>query len=107
MFDISTYISLAQTFGFGVAQTSLVVFLLWKIATNHLKHIADDIKIISKDVKNVANEPNREVKISDGKNTLVILLDIVINSVAIKKLKLTSKAIPISFGRSFINHSHN
>jgi len=56
MFDINIYLKLLETFGFGVAQTGLVVFLLWKIATNHLRHIGDDIKTVSKDVKDLAIE---------------------------------------------------
>jgi len=50
MFDLNLYIELAKTFGFGLAQTGLVVFLLWKIATNHLKHISDDIRELKDNV---------------------------------------------------------
>lgn len=56
MLDVNFIFRLFQTFGFGVAQTGLVVFLLWKIATNHLAHIAHDIKDLSKDVKALAGE---------------------------------------------------
>jgi hypothetical protein len=56
MWEINIVLNLFKQFGFGIAQTALVVFLLWKIATNHLAHIASDIKDVSKDIKAVALE---------------------------------------------------
>ena len=56
MFSTGVLLGIFQTYGFSVAQTALIVALLWKIATNHLRHIADDIKGIQVSVNGVAKE---------------------------------------------------
>jgi hypothetical protein len=56
MWEVSVILNLFRDFGFGVAQTALIVFLFWKLATNHLKHLSDDIKAVGKDVKDLADE---------------------------------------------------
>ena len=48
--------SIGKSFGWSVAQFVVIIFLLWKIATNHLAHIAADIKEIAKELKGVATE---------------------------------------------------
>jgi len=58
MFELSitTLLALLKTFGVGLTQTAVILYLLWKIANNHLAHIAKDIKDIALDVKEVKDE---------------------------------------------------
>lgn len=43
-----------KDFGFGFTGWAIIVWLLWKIGTNHLAHIAKDIKVIGVDVKDLS-----------------------------------------------------
>lgn len=85
MFNISLVYGLFKDFGIGLAEFGIIVWLLWKIATNHLHHIALDIKDISKDVK--ASEVQR---IEDKKelNTKIETLDIKLNSIGERTSKI-------------------
>ena len=56
MWEINIIMNLIKEFGLGLAEFGVIVFLLWKIATNHLRHISEDIKSISTDVKLVASD---------------------------------------------------
>jgi hypothetical protein len=42
--DLSTIKEMLAQFGPGAGSFGVIVYLLHKIATNHLKHIGDDIK---------------------------------------------------------------
>ena len=76
MFDINIYLKLLETFGFGVAQTGLVVFLLWKIATNDGQRL-DLVDFILDELKSgfpyyqYETGPNTiDSKIQDGRCTI-------------------------------------
>lgn len=81
MFDPSLLALVYQVFkdfGCNALLGGIIVWLLWKIATNHLHHIALDIKTIGTDVKTVIatqeadkKELNEKIEAIDEKaNTL-------------------------------------
>jgi hypothetical protein len=45
-----------KDFGAGAVEFGIIIFLLWKLANNHLRHISSDIKTIGTDVKAVQVE---------------------------------------------------
>ena len=45
-----------KDFGVGLCEFGIIVWLLYKIVYNHLAHIAIDIKLIGKDVKELNNK---------------------------------------------------
>ena len=67
---INTLLTLADKYGLDIAQLALIGFGFWKLATNHLKHMADDIKGISTKIqvveKDIGNIKERVSKI-EGK----------------------------------------
>jgi len=56
MWEINIVLSVFKEFGLAIGLGSIIIFLLWKIMTNHLAHIAIDIKDMATDVKAVRSE---------------------------------------------------
>ena len=85
IFDVSIIYGMLKDFGFGLTGWAIIVWLLWKIATNHLHHIAVDIKSISADVKTVIKQQ------ADDKKELNDKIDTVegkVNSIGERTAKL-------------------
>lgn len=62
MFDISMILSLFKDYGCGLAEFAIIVWLLWKIANNHLKHIADDVKAVGVAVRDLGKQMDKDNK---------------------------------------------
>ena len=54
MWEINIVLSIFKEFGLVIGLGGVVIFLLWKIMTNHLAHIAGDIKGVAEGVKAIA-----------------------------------------------------
>jgi hypothetical protein len=74
-----------KDFGFGLTGWAIIVWLLWKIATNHLHHIAVDIKTISADVKTVIKQQADDKK---ELNEKIEAVDSKVNSLGERTAKL-------------------
>ena len=61
MWEINIILNLFKDFGVNIAGFGIIIYLVWKLGTNHLKHIADDVKSVAIDVKSVASEV-KEIK---------------------------------------------
>ena len=77
IFNLSIIVNLFKDFG-PIAGWVVIVWLLWKIATNHLKHLKDDnivifdkIDNLSADVKASTKELNKKIEtVEDRVNSL-------------------------------------
>jgi hypothetical protein len=77
MFDTNILVLLygfAKDFGFGLTGWAIIVWLLWKIATNHLQHLKTDnveikemITTLSADVKASTEKLDAKIEAVDGK----------------------------------------
>lgn len=62
------FLILLQNYGLDALQLGLIGFCFWKLFSNHLKHLLDDVKGNSKQIKDVAknvkktNEDIGEIK---------------------------------------------
>ena len=56
MWEINVVLSIFKEFVLVIGLGGVVIFLLWKIMTNHLSHIASDIKDIAIDVKSTRTD---------------------------------------------------
>lgn len=82
---LSLLYNLFKDFGFGLTGWAIIVWLLWKIGTNHLHHIATDIKDISKDVKEISLQMATDKK---ELNTKIETIDEKVNSLGERTSKL-------------------
>jgi len=66
--DIVTFsYQIFKDFGCNVVLGGIIVWLLWKIATNHLKHIGDDVKTCITKIDNVSKDVSENKKSTDTK----------------------------------------
>lgn len=56
MWEINIVLSVFKEFGLAIGLGSIIIFLLWKIMTNHLAHIALDVKEVVNGVNNIQSE---------------------------------------------------
>lgn len=50
---LKTLVYILENYGLGVVNLALLIILAWKFATNHLKHIQDQLTEIKKEVKGI------------------------------------------------------
>lgn len=62
---LSLFYNILKDFGVGVFGWGVVIYLIWKLMTNHLKHIGQDIKSIGRDVKLTRIELKENTKITN------------------------------------------
>lgn len=60
--DFSTIKNVLTEFGPSATYSSIIIFLLHKIATNHLKHIADDLTKLGEEMREKLTEVATDVK---------------------------------------------
>lgn len=54
MWEINIVLAIFKEFGVFIGLGGIIIFLLWKIMTNHLAHIAIDIKDVAEGVKAIS-----------------------------------------------------
>jgi peptidoglycan hydrolase CwlO-like protein len=72
--------TLSKDFGVGLCEFGIIVFLIWKLATNHLAHVKSDLQKdvsgigtkvdnLSKDVKECTTRLNDKINDTNNKVT--------------------------------------
>jgi hypothetical protein len=65
MWNIQILLGLLKDFGVGITGWAVVIALLWKIMTNHLKHLSDSNKRIETAVGKVAKDLKENTRMTN------------------------------------------
>ena len=88
IFSVSVILGLIKDFGFGLTGWAIIVWLLWKIATNHLRHLKSD----NVEIKGMITTLSKDVKASTEKlHTRITAVDEKVNSLGERTSKLEGK----------------
>lgn len=88
MFDpslLALIYQLFKDFGVGLCEFGIIVWLLWKIATNHLHHIGTDVKAVSDKVDTLSADVKASTK---NLNEKIDAIDSKANTLDVKVAKL-------------------
>jgi len=86
IFNISIILGIFRDYS-PIAGWVIIVWLLWKIATNHLRHISTDIKKIGLDVNSVQAELKENTKTTNELGQRVAKIEGKLSATICKKVR--------------------